>query len=93
MTLAIRQGFLPMDIVLETGIAGKALIETFPINTIQKAQLKLAVLALAAFVLLCMLNFLFLFALHRVLVKPFKRLEFFAHKISTGRLDEPLPMD
>ena len=93
LSLAVRQGFFPMDIALETGAAGKALIETSRADTLKQVQSKLAALGLAAFALMCILNFLFLLTLHKVLVVPFKRLESFAHKISTGRFDEPLPMD
>ena len=93
LSLAVRQGFFPMDVTPETGAAGKALVEIFPADATRQAQSKLAVLGLAAFVLLGALNFLFLLTLHKVLVMPFKRLESFAHKISTGRFDEPLPMD
>jgi len=39
------------------------------------------------------MNIVFLAALHHLMIKPFVRLEMFAHKIAAGMLDEPLPMD
>lgn len=90
---AVRLGFLPMDITVDGGVAGKVLIEVSPANAAEQARDTLANAGLAVFILLCALNFVFLCVLHSALVKPFKLLEVFAHKITTGRLDEPLPMD
>ncbi|MCL2162999.1 MAG: HAMP domain-containing histidine kinase [Oscillospiraceae bacterium] len=90
---AIRLGFTPIDIMEGTTLVGKALIETSPGDVAIAAQTRLAVAVLAAFILFAALNLAFLLALHNALIKPFKRLQYFAHKITTGRLDEPLPMD
>lgn len=90
---AVRRGFLPMDITVDGSVVGKVLVETSPVNAVEQERDTLAKAGLSIFILLCALNFIFLYALHSVLVKPFKRLEVFAHKITTGRLDEPLPMD
>ncbi|MCL1965058.1 MAG: HAMP domain-containing histidine kinase [Firmicutes bacterium] len=90
---AIRQGFLPMDVTVGTSVVGKALVETFPNDLIAQEQAKLSHAAAAAFILLCMLAAAILFVLYRMVMKPFERLKTFAHKISTGKFDEPLPMD
>jgi len=36
---------------------------------------------------------MFLLVFYNIIIKPFERLETFAHKVSTGKFDEPLPMD
>ena len=93
LSLAIRQGFLPMDVVVNNSVVGKVLIETLSVNTLELAQKRLKYSAFTALLLLCSINIAFLSALHQIMVKPFIRLEMFAHKITTGMLDEPLPMD
>jgi signal transduction histidine kinase len=72
---------------------GKALVETSAGETIKSAGARLAAAALISFVLLCALNAASLLTLHNALVAPFKRLQSFAHKITTGKFDEPLPLD
>ena len=86
--LLIKQGFLPMDIN-----SGKVYIETLQVNRLMQMNKRLSWVIITAFVLLCGLNLIFVLTLHSKLIKPFKRLEFFAYKISTGNFDEPLPMD
>lgn len=93
LALALRRGFLPMDITENNSVIGKALIEALPVNAMERAQKRLEHSAIAALILLCAVNIVFLAALHRIIVKPFIRLEMFAHKITNGLLDEPLPMD
>ncbi|MCL2125747.1 MAG: HAMP domain-containing histidine kinase [Oscillospiraceae bacterium] len=93
MPAAIRRGFVPVDVVQASNIVGKALIEVYPGGSAQAAHERLARAAIAMFSLMAALNLVFLAALHNALVKPFKRMQSFAHKITTGRLDEPLPMD
>ena len=90
---AIRRGFIPMDITVGSTVVGKALIEVSPGNPVRESQTRLAILTAVTVFLLLALNIVFLLALHNVLIKPFKRLQSFAHKITTGKLDEPLPMD
>jgi signal transduction histidine kinase len=74
-------------------VIGKAFIETLPVSVMEQAQKKLKHGVMAAFILLCAANIAFVLALHHSIVKPFMRLQTFAHKISAGILDEPLPMD
>jgi signal transduction histidine kinase len=93
LTDAIRQGFVPADIVLGTRAAGKALVETSPAGTMKDLQDRQRSFVFTVFVLLCVSNIVFLVTLHIVLIRPFERLQSFAHKISAGRFDEPLPMD
>jgi len=90
---AVKRAFLIMDITTGAGAVGKALIDVSPAETIKRSLDRLAAVSLISFALLCALNCAFLLALHGLLIKPFKRLEAFAHKISAGRFDEPLPMD
>ncbi|MCL2717900.1 MAG: HAMP domain-containing histidine kinase [Lachnospiraceae bacterium] len=90
---AVKSGFIPMDIIIGTNTIGKALIEVSPAHITSEAQTRLRNITLFIFVLLAGLNLLFLLVLHNALIKPFKRLQTFAHKITTGKLDEPLPMD
>jgi signal transduction histidine kinase len=90
---AIRSGFLPMDITVDSGVVGKALIETIPDSYINQTQTGLSNASIAAFVLLSFLIVATLIVLYIAVIKPFRRLEAFAHKISTGKFDEPLPMD
>ena len=90
---AVRRGFVPVDIVVGEKIVGKALVEVSPVDELKDAGTRLAAAALLSFVILCALNAVSLFALHKTLVRPFWRLQSFAHKISTGRFDEPLPME
>jgi signal transduction histidine kinase len=93
LTQAVRRGFLPMDIMADGSVIGKALIEALPVSTMEKAQKRLELIAIVTLILLCTVNIVFLSALHRRVVRPFMRLERFAHKISAGMFDEPLPMD
>jgi len=93
LTSAIRNGFVPMDIKAGLNTYGKVLIKIHSVDEAEKAEKALAKMALASFVSLCVINLIFLWALDSALVKPFKRLERFAHRISLGILDEPLPMD
>jgi signal transduction histidine kinase len=90
---AIRQGFLPMDITIDKDVIGKVIIETFPESHINQAQRNLSNAAIIAFVLLCALIISTFYILYVTIIRPFSRLEGFAHKISTGKFDEPLPMD
>jgi signal transduction histidine kinase len=93
MQSAIRQGFLPMDITIGASIVGKALIETIPDDYIAREQIKLRKAIIASFALLCAISVATSLVIYRMVVKPFERLEIFAHKISDGKFDEPLPMD
>jgi len=93
LTIAIRRGFLPMEIIVNNGVVGKALIEVFPVGAMEKAQRRLANSVFVTIILICVINIVFLFALHNILILPFIRMERFAHKITTGMFDEPLPMD
>ena len=94
---AVMSGFIPMDITIGTTLVGKALIYPSPSGsdtvTEMEARARIAGAIFTAFGLLAALNLAFLLVIHNALVKPFKRLQSFAHKITTGRLDEPLPMD
>ena len=90
---ALRQGFLSVDIPVPTGTGGKALIETYPKDMIDEAQRSLSGATAAAFALLCLGTAFVLLILYFHMVRPFIGLERFAHKISTGKFDEPLPMD
>ena len=90
---AIRHGFLPMDITANSSIVGKALIETFPDEHINESLKNLSTAAYIAFALLCLLMIATFAVLYVIVIRPFRRLEMFAHKISTGKFDEPLPMD
>ena len=90
---AIIHGFLPIDITIDSNIVGKALIEVIPDSYFTGAQKQLSYAAIISFILLCMLITTASSALYIIVVRPFRRLEAFAHKISTGNLDEPLPMD
>ena len=86
---AIRLGFVPMDITVESAVVGKALIEASPGDAAREAKARLTAAVFVAFALIAALNFAFLFALHNALIKPFKRLQSFAHRISAGALEEP----
>ena len=92
---AIRRGFAIVDITAGSAVVGKALIEASPGIYASNAQnqQRLAAATLVAFGSIAALNLAFLFALHSALIKPFGRMQSFAHKISAGKLDEPLPMD
>jgi len=90
---AVRRGFIPVDVVVGSAVAGKALVEVFPDDALRETQAGLARVTAAAFILLAALNLGFLLTLHHALVRPFERLQSFAHHIAAGRLDEPLPMD
>ncbi len=84
----ITQGYIPMDIK-----DGKVYIEVYKDDRFTDTQLRLSITILIAFILLGMLSLIFLLMLHKILIKPFNRLEKFAYKISVGNFDEPLPMD
>ena len=90
---AVRQGYAILDITVDGKIEGKALIETSPGDFYGQVKGQFARLAIILVILLCVISLLFLYGLHMSIIKPFKRLEAFAHKITTGRFDEPLPMD
>ena len=90
---AVRQGFLPMDITIDATIVGKALVEVYPDSVINQAQEAFSRSVLIVFLLLAALIVAAMLTLHINVVRPFWRLEAFAHKISVGKFDEPLPMD
>jgi len=90
---ALRQGYAILDVTVGGNIVGKVLAETNPVQYYGHIQERFANLSIAVIILLCMISFLFLLWLHVTVVRPFKKLDDFAHKISTGRFDEPLPMD
>jgi len=90
---ALRVGFLPLDIIVDGKVVGKAVIETIPEAFVVQAQNKLTTAIIIAFVVLCALLIAVLMVLYALVIRPFGRLESFAHSISTGRFDEPLPMD
>ncbi|MCC8122782.1 MAG: HAMP domain-containing histidine kinase [Oscillospiraceae bacterium] len=93
MQTAIRWGYTIMDITVDSTVVGKVLIETTPHDLGERLQRQMANQATAAIILVCVVSLLFLLLLHHVMIRPFQKLESFAHKISTGRFDEPLPME
>jgi len=90
---AIRNGYLPMSIIVENKTVGQVLIETNKDDYIKQAQTRLSVAVICAAFLLCLLMITTLTALHSGIIRPFERLEAFAHKMTTGMFDEPLPVD
>lgn len=90
---AVRRGYVILDIIVDGSVAGKTLIETKPDDFDKQIKVRFARLAVISVMLLCAVSAMVLIGLHISIIKPFKRLESFAHKISTGRFDEPLPMD
>ena len=90
---ALRQGVLPIDVSINTGVAGKAFIETYSDDVIDRARKSLSTAIVVAFLVLCLAAAFVLLVIHCGVIKPFARLERFAHKISTGKFDDPLPMD
>lgn len=90
---AVRRGYAIMDISVDGDTVGKALIDTRRDDFDMWARRRFAGFAVGSVILLCAISALFLLGLHKAIVSPFNRLEAFAHKISTGRFDEPLPMD
>lgn len=90
---ALRYGFLPMGVASGGTILGTALIETTPANDVALAYKNLSTSALLFFSLMCALNVIFLTVFYRLAVRPFRRARRFAHKISTGVFDEPLPLE
>jgi len=93
LSSAVMNGYVPIDIVAGASIVGKALIETAPEKAQRQRQIRLYEITFAVFALSALLNFAFLAALHNALIKPFTKLQSFAHKITAGQFDEPLPMD
>jgi signal transduction histidine kinase len=90
---AVRRGFLPMDISVNGETVGKTLIETLPERYIAQTRRALLGSFAAAFALIYACGAAFYISICATLVQPFRRLEAFAHKISTGRFDEPLPAE
>jgi signal transduction histidine kinase len=90
---AIRNGFLPASVTYDGKILGTALIETSPVDAVARAYENLSVATLLLFALMCALNIIFLTVFYRLIVRPFRRVRRFAHKISTGVFDEPLPLE
>jgi len=89
MQTAISQGFLPMNIFIDEQNTGIALIKTFQPDEGIYVRFSAAV---TTFVLLFSLNVSFLMLVYKVVVKPFRRIQQFAHKISIGILDDSLPI-
>jgi signal transduction histidine kinase len=92
MQSAIKQGFLPVDIQAGKEVYGKALVEIYPDNHFSQAQTRLSTMSVIVFALLCALIAATSLILYFNVIKPFWRLESFAHKISNGKFDEPLPL-
>jgi Signal transduction histidine kinase len=90
---SLRQGFLSADIIVKTSVVGKALVETYPDDNIKQAQRNLSAATAVVFGLLSALIISTLLIINNNAVRPFIRLERFAHKISTGNFNEPLPID
>ena len=86
---AISQGFLPMKIFINEQNIGLVLIETFQPDEGIYVRFSAAVITL---VLLFSLNASVLVLIYKVVVKPFRRIQLFAHKISIGILDDSLPI-
>jgi len=85
---AIRIGFLPITIAADERIIGTALFETTPSTMGPRVSNEL----ILAFLLLWVLNAGFIVVLYMTIVRPFSRIQRFAHKISLGILDESLPI-
>jgi len=85
---AVRLGFLPMNIMVNEHLAGIVVIETRG-HTVTDRQNRAVIIT---FILLCLLNIAFFTVLYFVLIRPFKRIDNFAHKIAMGVLDESLPI-
>ena len=90
---AIRRGFLPIDLTEGYYVIGKALIETLPVSVMENTQKKLEQSTILVIIILFTMNLFFLLMMYSILIKPFLRLEKFAHRITTGHFDQPLPMD
>jgi signal transduction histidine kinase len=84
---AIRQGFLPMNIFINGQNNGTVLIET--IERDERTYVRLFPVVIT-FVLLFFLNATFLVLVYMAVVKPFRRIQRFTHKISIGILDDSL---
>jgi len=93
MQSAIRSGFLPMNITTDGRVTGIVLIETTPDGGLYQVYATLSTVAVLAFLLIFTLNAILLMVFNRVVVSPLRHIERFAHKISTGVFDEPLPME
>jgi len=93
MYTAIARGFLPMNIFTNDELAGMVLIETFYIGGGFQSSERLSDMMLFALILVCFLNFAFLITVYVKIIRPFKRIQQFAHKISLGILDESLPIN
>jgi len=85
---AIRIGFLPITVTADERILGTVLFETAARNISQRVSSELII----AFLLLCVLNAGFIAVLYMTIVRPFNRIQRFAHKISLGILEESLPI-
>ena len=90
---AIRRGFLPVNIESGGRIVGSALIETHPADSYSRETSSLRTAAIVSISALLALNLAFFASIYRSIIRPFRRVERFAHKISAGILDEPLPAD
>jgi len=86
---AIRIGFLPMSITANDRILGTVLFETTAAGA---DRVGINNQVMFAFILLCVLNATFMIILYAAMVKPFRRIQRFAHNISLGILDESLPI-
>lgn len=82
---AIRIGFLPMSVTVNEQVVGTVLFETWT-HSIQRINTAIVY----ALLLLCLINAVFMAVLYMAIVRPFRRIQRFAHKISLGILDESL---
>jgi len=88
---AIRIGFLPMSISVDGQMLGTVLFETSHAY-VHHVGSSVNNQVVVAFVLLLLLNVVFVLVLYITVIGPFKRIQQFAHKISLGILDEALPI-
>lgn len=90
---AIRQRCVILDITVDHTVVGQVFINTVANDAEELMKNHLATYSVLSVILLCLISILFLWMLHTTIIRPFQKLESFAHKISTGMFNEPLPMD
>ncbi|MCL2841080.1 MAG: ATP-binding protein [Defluviitaleaceae bacterium] len=90
MHTAIALGFLPMNIFVDSQLVGMGFIETS--YRADGSQMGGNIM-IFTFLLVCVLNAVFLAVIYVIMIRPFKTIQQFAHKISLGILDDSLPIN
>lgn len=90
---AIRNRDTVADIKQDRRIVGKLIIANDGSRAAEEAGRRIFAVALFIYIVIALLCVLYLVYVNRTVIRPFRKLQHFAHQVARGQLDTPLEMN